>query len=83
MQEIWQPHTCLEYTAAMNEIRELCEEEGTVPLYHYTDPRFAKSILSGGLRMSTQGQVRDDQQVNSGKMPSSWKSPCQIEMLLL
>ena len=59
MQEVWQPATCKEYISAMADVRQQCEDEGSVPMYHYTDPRFAKSILSGGLRMSTQGQVSD------------------------
>ena len=66
-QDIWQPRTCSEYVAAMNDVRARCEDEGMVPMYHYTDPKFAKSILLGGLRMSTQGQVSIDTQVHSGK----------------
>ena len=31
-QDIWQPRTCLEYAAAMNEVRARCEDEGMVPM---------------------------------------------------
>lgn len=29
-------------------------KDGTLLLYHYTNPKFADMILKGGLRMSTQ-----------------------------
>jgi hypothetical protein len=37
-------------------IRKVCEHHNLIPLYHYTDPKFAPLILRSGLRMSTQGQ---------------------------
>ena len=40
----------------MEKIRSKCDEMGWVPLYHYTVPAVAPFILSGGFRMSTQGQ---------------------------
>ena len=52
----WQPKTCLEYTEMLAAKRRECSKEGTVPLYHYTSPSIAHLVLSGGLRMSTQGQ---------------------------
>ena len=54
--EVWQPATCAEYVAAMAAVRQVCDEEGAVPLYHYTSPESARFIVSSGLRMSTQGQ---------------------------
>ena len=54
--EVWQPATCAEYLAAMAAVRQVCDEEGAVPLYHYTSPESARFIVSSGLRMSTQGQ---------------------------
>ena len=50
-----QPATCAEYLTAMAAVRRACEEEGTVPLYHYTILAVAPFILGGGFRMSTQG----------------------------
>jgi hypothetical protein len=40
----------------MAHIRKVCEQHNLIPLYHYTDPKFAPLILRSGLRMSTQGQ---------------------------
>ena len=40
----------------MAKVRAECSMEGTVPLYHYTMPAIAPMIISGGFRMSTQGQ---------------------------
>ena len=51
-----QPATCAEYLTAMQAVRRACEQEGTVPLYHYTMLSVAPFILGGGFRMSTQGQ---------------------------
>jgi hypothetical protein len=54
--QVVQPATCAEYLEAMAAVRRACEEEGTVPLYHYTMLAVAPFILGGGFRMSTQGQ---------------------------
>jgi hypothetical protein len=43
-------------TKELERIRFNAEEEGLIPLYHYTSPSVAPLILKGGLRMSTQGQ---------------------------
>jgi hypothetical protein len=40
----------------MSDIRDKAFSQKLVPLYHYTSPNVASLILSGGLRMSTQGQ---------------------------
>jgi hypothetical protein len=48
--------TCMEFADQMEEIRNQCAEEGTVPLYHYTSESVAPFIFEGGFRMSTQGQ---------------------------
>jgi hypothetical protein len=44
------------YTDRMTYIRKEATKKGLVPLYHYTSPVVAPMIMSGGLRMSTQGQ---------------------------
>jgi hypothetical protein len=53
---VYQPKTCREYTDIMECVRQECESEGTVPLYHYTIMAVADLIMHGGFRMSTQGQ---------------------------
>jgi hypothetical protein len=54
--EVVQPATCAEYLEAMAAVRRACDEEGTVPLYHYTMLAVAPIILAGGFPMSTHGQ---------------------------
>jgi len=50
------PETIGAFLDAMSTIRRICSEKGVVPLYHFTQPAFAKLIIKSGLRMSTQGQ---------------------------
>jgi hypothetical protein len=50
------PKTLIEYTEVMSQIRSICENEGTVPVYHYTNAAAAPFIFERGFRMSTQGQ---------------------------
>jgi hypothetical protein len=45
-----------EYTSTMTTVRQTCKERNLIPLFHYTDPKFASLIIQSGLRMSTQGQ---------------------------
>lgn len=49
-------HSIHQYCTKMDKIRTFCQEHNLIPLYHYTDPKFAPLILRSGLRMSTQGQ---------------------------
>jgi hypothetical protein len=44
------------YVQEMKRMRQRAFENKLVPLFHYTSPNVASLILSGGLRMSTQGQ---------------------------
>jgi hypothetical protein len=44
------------YVGEMNTIRRVCDANGWLPLYHYTQPSLGKLILKSGFRMSTQGQ---------------------------
>jgi hypothetical protein len=44
------------YIETMNKIRQKASEHELIPLFHYTSANVASMILSGGLRMSTQGQ---------------------------
>ena len=54
--EVVQALDCQEYLATMGAARAACEEHGLAPVFHYTHPALAPLILSGGFRMSTQGQ---------------------------
>jgi len=45
-----------EYLSTMDAVREHCDRNKLIPLFHYTDPKFASLILQSGLRMSSQGQ---------------------------
>ena len=47
---------CKSYLSAINVARDACKELDFVPIFHYTQVSLASLILSGGLRMSTQGQ---------------------------
>jgi hypothetical protein len=49
------PSSCSELLDEMARLREKCDRRGLVPLYHFTSPPVAPSILKGGFRMSTQG----------------------------
>lgn len=50
------PSSAQNYVGEMNIIRRVCEANGWVPVYHYTQPSFGDLILKSGFRMSTQGQ---------------------------
>ena len=65
--EVVQPATCAEYLTAMAAVRRACEEEGTVPLYHYATLAAAPFILAGGFHMVTHGQGG----INSASLPKS------------
>jgi hypothetical protein len=54
------PKTCSAWLAKMTEARTVCKVNKWVPLYHYTMPAVAPSMLKGGLRMSTQVQGDGD-----------------------
>jgi hypothetical protein len=54
--EFNKPHDLLEYIEIMNQIREDCNVQGLLPLYHYTNAAAAPFIFEHGFRMSTQGQ---------------------------
>ena len=47
--------TFSEYFERMNEIREVCDKKGIVPLFHYTTEFVAPFIDRGGLLMSASG----------------------------
>ena len=50
------PATCGEYLARLEAIRGDAKKRGLEVVYHYTTPSVGASVLSGGFRMSTQGQ---------------------------
>jgi len=76
--------TCLEYTSVMEEARDECNREGTVPLYHYTTLDVAELIIEKGFRMSTQGQG-DGGLYFSTRGPSSYDigSPTYEENIII
>ncbi len=47
------PKTCQEFVDAMKAIRNTCEVNSWVPLYHYTMPKLGLIIGETGVRMST------------------------------
>ena len=53
---LFAPKDCAAFFDTMTDVRETCQRCKLVPLYHFTSPPVAPSILKGGLRMSTQGQ---------------------------
>jgi hypothetical protein len=55
-QDIMPLDSIMKFTSEMTKIRSLAAKSNLIPLYHYTSPSVAPLILSGGLRMSTQGQ---------------------------
>jgi hypothetical protein len=50
------PRTVEEYLVTMKQLRDDARSRGLTPLFHYTAPHVAGLVLTGGLRMSTQGQ---------------------------
>ena len=71
---VLQPTTCLEYTKSMTEIRAECEDNGWVPMFHYTQPLFLELISKTGLRMSTRSEV------GSGGIYFSVQSPASYHL---